>query len=204
MLVLNIQEKGMNETLQHLYKLPGVFARARRSALSSVGYSVKKDVEDYIASGGQGTWPALHPMTIQFKKTKGKKPLIWLKRFVRYVINKEGTAVEVKLDTRHGISNIFGSVDKRILPIFLRHEYGEKRTVTEAMRRFIAASSKSRAAEKYKRPQMGRHYFAIKKSTKQLEIPKREISGPVLRMIEGKVYRRFSDKFYQALDRYGV
>jgi hypothetical protein len=214
MLALKIEIKNLGETVQHLVQLPGVFTRARKSALSSVGFYAKKEAEAYIQTGGEGSWPQLHPMTLKLRKTKGRKPLLWLKRFVRYVVNPEASAVEVKLDTRHttpsqegaflsrALERSFGTYDERITPMIERHEYGEQKPVTARMRRAVAQFTKRRALEQYRRPKLGKHYFAFRATTTHLIVPRRPIIQPVYLRLQGLAAGLFEQKFYQALDRY--
>lgn len=205
MLTLKVKEIGMSETVQHLYKMPGVFAKARKSALKNTGYFVADEVKNYIQAGGQN-WDPLHPLSQKLRRLKGKwsprrkkGPLASLIRFVRYHADEAGT--EVKIFFNYGRVGSYEQADEGLKNIVEETETGQRMPVTVRMRKVW---SYTKAATRKKKPQIGKDYFMLKKTTTQLEVPKREIFGPVLRRIEGKVYRRFSDKFYQALDRYGA
>ena len=92
---MEIKVEGLSEVTRQLIALPGIFKRARRSALSSIAYSfVSQEIKEFILRGGEG-WPAAHPLTQLFGKKKAddhwrrrkhKGILAWLAKFVRYKV----------------------------------------------------------------------------------------------------------------------
>lgn len=206
MLKVGLDSQDLNETAKALMGLPGLFARARKSALSSLGYHIRSDLRDYIERGGEG-WPALHPLTASFRKKRGlshrwvkrsrpPRPMAWLGKFARYVTDKEGTAVQIDFGkSRKGRP---GKVDPELAAAARRMEEGETIKVTEAMRRFLAATRRKRPKSQVP----GLTYFPLRKGTKKIVVPPRPSLEPVWRNDKAKVVPFFERKFFSNVERY--
>ncbi len=206
---VNVANENLSEATQAVLALPGLFERARKSALKSTGWWIMSELRDYVERGGEG-WPGLHPLTLGFFKKRGARfgwtqrrsgrrhgPLLWLGKFARYLVDDRGTSVQIDFGkSRKGQP---GSVDPGLAAIARRAERGERIPVTERMRRLWGAT---RGAGRGKRGIPGRTYFPLSRHTTVIEIPKRPIFGPVFRRIQPQIAARFDDRFWAAYRRY--
>jgi hypothetical protein len=205
---IDIEEINLDELTRTLTKMPGLFRRARISALKSTGYLVQQEVRNHVEYGGTG-WPALHPLTLKFRKKRGvgtsqwsgrrrgdhQTALFWLGKFARYRVDDDGTVVQIDFGkSRKGQP---GTVDPQLMPVVKRAEEGETIAVTEKMRRFFGATRRKRP----KRQIPGETYFPLKKSTTKIEIPPRPIFSPVWKKVHGRIPAHFKDRFYRSVDR---
>lgn len=81
MLDVQVNVRGLNETTRSMMELPAFFARARRSALKSLGYAVQQDLK----SEGRQLGPRLNPHTGVLSKARnayGQRQ--WIKGGGRY------------------------------------------------------------------------------------------------------------------------
>lgn len=203
MLTVDLKAEGLSETTKAVMQLPGLFARARKSALSSTGYWIQQELRNHIEYGG-ANWPKLHPITYKFRKFRGgPSPLFYLGRFSRYLIDTEGTTIEIGLGkSRKGEP---GQVDDPWLMAALkRAEHGGRTKVTKAVR-LLWVSTKIKGQRWKKTNRSGAvtgGYFVLRPETEYLNIPKRPIIGPVFRKIQSGVMSHFEQKFWAALKRY--
>ncbi|MDY6903692.1 MAG: hypothetical protein SWH61_03310 [Thermodesulfobacteriota bacterium] len=203
---IQVDDKQLSQATRDLMILPGLFSRARRSALKSVGYMVQQTLRNHVEYGGAG-WPALHPLTRMFKHKYGAKgrwikrsfhegPLFWLGKFARYRVEDQGDTVKVHFGkSKKGQK---GTFNKELVGIVDRAERGETIRVTPKMRRFLAATRRRRP----KSQEPGGTYFPLKKTTKTLKTPARPIFSPVWRKVRPTIMPLFEKKFNGALDRY--
>jgi len=207
---IKMEEKGLKEITRTLMSLPGIFTRARKSALKSTGWLVQQELRNHIEYGGSSDWPGLHPLTADFKKKRTRSgkgdwikrrsaphsPMFWLGKFARYRVDNEGTFVQIDFGkSRRGKP---GTVDPEMAAVARRTEKGERIKVTKKMRGKLAATRRKRP----KKQTPGVTFFPLKKSTHALQIPKRPVFAPVWKKVKPKVPVHFEDKFYKALDRY--
>ena len=207
---IKMEEKGLKEVTRTLMSLPGIFTRARKSALKSSGWLVQQEMRNHIEYGGSSDWPPLHALTAAFKKkrTRGgkgnwikrrsapKSPMFWLGKFARYRVDSDGTFVQIDFGkSKRGPP---GTVDPQLAATMRRTEKGERIRVTDAMRKKLAATRRKRPKNQIS----GVTYFPLKKSTHSLQIPKRPIFAPVWKKVKPKIPDYFEEKFYKALDRY--
>ena len=205
-----ITEIGIDEVTKSLMKLPSVFAKARISALKSTGWFVQRELRNHIEYGGSSDWPALHPLTMGFKKkritakagpgswTKRRSrptALFWLGKFARYRVDPTGDAVKIGFGKSK--KSQLGRMDTELAGIVERAEYGERVRVTGAMRGLMAGTRRKRPKNQIP----GETYFPLKKSTHTLTIPKRPIFAPVWKKVKVTAITRFRQKFWKALDR---
>lgn len=205
---LKIETRGLSEVTRTLMNLDGIFMRARKSALSSVGWYVRGELRNHIEYGGYG-WPKLHPLTLRFWKKreaiggwKGRRrgphqsALFWLGKFARYRVNREGTFLQVDFGkSRRGEP---GRVDPKLAAIVRRHEKGETIRVTRDMRRLWGATRRKRP----KKQIPGETFYPLRKTTAYIHIPKRPTIEPVFRKVEPRIPDLFEEKFYAAIQRY--
>ncbi len=192
--------KGLNETLSKLAKLPADAEHARKSALRGIGFEVRGEVKKFIQSGGEG-WKPLSPLTKKFRQNKVGKwsrrtnknsPFFNLGKFARYSLDNSGNSVSIFMGKKKK-----GKADNFLQNVAKRAEFGERIAVTKKARRHVAATRNGRR----KNAQLGKDYFALKKTTTQIVFPKRPIFAPVFRRVAPKVPRWFRDKFVASLKR---
>ncbi len=204
---VDLRVENLNAVTKAVMRLPGVFQRARKSALGSLGWRIRGELRDFIESGGEG-WPERHPLTLMYRKKRGVQhrwikrrkapphPLQWLGKFSRYLLDKEGTILQIDFGkSRKGQP---GQVDRTLSSIAIRAEEGETIRVTPAMRRFLATTRRKRP----KRQIPGETYFPLRKSTKNLKIPPRPIFSPVWRKIKPKIVPYFEAKLWANIEAY--
>jgi len=205
---VSIDQKGLSEATRAVMELPGLFKRARASALKSTGWFVRGELRSYVEKGGEG-WPDLHPLTAAFRKKRGaaagkwikrrkgkESALYWLGKFARYRVDADRGAVQI--DFGKSKKGKPGAFDPGLIGIVERAEEGERIRVTGAMRKFLAATRRKRP----KSQAPGETYFPLKKSTRELVIPRRPIFDPVWRKVSAGIPGHFEEKFWAALERY--
>lgn len=204
MLTIDLKAEGLDATTRAFMELPGMFARARKSALGSTGYWIQQELRNHIEYGGTG-WAKLHPITLKFRKFRGApaSPLFYLGRFVRYLIDQDGTTLEIGL----GKSNKGepGQVNDPWLNAALRRaEHGGRTKVTRKVR-LLWVSTKIKGQKWTKLSRSGAvtgGYFVLRPDTEFLTIPRRPVIEPVFKKIKPGVLSHFQRKFLGALERY--
>lgn len=210
MLQIDLKETGLNETTRALLNLPGIFQRARRSALSSVGWWAAQELRNHIEYGGTG-WRRLHPLTLKLRKFRSApaSPLFFLGRFARYMVSPD--ANEVKIDLGKGYATKSGGwaqyrerPDPWLAGAVRRHEEGTRVAVTKRVR--LAWLSTKIKGKKYKKKSRSGAvtggYFVLHPETTHITIPKRPIFSPVFKKVQSNVMPRFEKQFTAALKRY--
>ena len=205
---LQADTSGLDAETQRLMQLPGIFAKARKRALSSIGWRVQQELRNHVEYGGSGDWPKLHPLSQKFKKKRGAKlwsgtrrqahntALFWLGKFSRYRVDKDGELVDIDFGkSRKGKP---GTFDPEITAIVKRAEQGETIHVTDKMRRFWATTRRKRP----KKQIPGKTFFPLRKETTKIEIPPRPMIGPVWRKMAPKIPALFAKKFYESVEYY--
>ena len=201
---VRIDEKGLSAAAKAAMQLPDLFARARKSALGSTGYWIQQELRNHIEYGGE-RWAPLHPITFKFRKyrTPARTPLFYMGKFSRYLIDQEGTTVEIGLGkSRKGEP---GQTDDPWLQAALRRaEEGDQVPVTKKIRlKWVSTKIKGQKWKKLNRSgAVTGGYFVLRPETRFLTIPKRPVIGPVFRKVEPKIMPHFEEKFWSALKRY--
>lgn len=155
MLHVQIDRYQLQSVVQALDGLPGIFARARRSALSSLGYHIRMDlirepVEPRLSPytgtlarrhGPQGSTRHVAPLThpryktgtrkglIKVRRSTRSMPFVKLKNMVRYRIDDGAGEVAIGLLKS---SDVFGD-------LMAQHARGFRLKVTPKMRRMFFA-----------------------------------------------------------------
>jgi len=211
---LIIDKSGLSRAAGRVIALPGVFRRAKQSALKSTGWMIRGEMRDFIESAGDGTWPGRHPLSATFfkkykmgisrwgrsKKTMG--PMFWLGRFSRYRVTDDMAVIG--FGKSHGSKaskaerEAPATINPFLMSVLRRAEQGENTLVTKSMRRFFGATRKNNS----KSQMAGRTFFPLRASTKVLETPKRPIFGPVMARIQNQITPHFEDRFWLAVTRY--
>lgn len=203
-----IDPKGLDQTTRAVMNLPGLFARARISAMKSTGWTVQQELRNHVEYGGEG-WPELHPLTQAFRKKRGlgadwvkrkrgahQSALFWLGKFARYRVNDDGTLLQVDFGkSRKGKP---GTFDPALIGTVKRAEQGERIEVTDKMRRLLGATRRRRPRNQ----EPGVTFFPLRKTTRFLDVPARPIFDPVWRKIKNRIPGHFEEKFWKALERY--
>ena len=202
-----VKAENIDKVTKTFMMMPGIFERARKSSLKSLGWWIMGEVRNHVEYGGDN-WPDLHPLTEKFRKkynlahkwvkrrSAPPSPLFWLGKFARYRVDDEGTLVHIDFGkSRKGRP---GTMDPKLVHIAKRAEEGDRIQVTEKMRRMWAATKRKRP----KGGKVGDQFHALKKSTNVLKVPPRPIFGPVFKKVQPKAGAYFRDKFWKAIDRY--
>ena len=209
MLDLQLETKGLSDALMEVIELPGLFSRARRSALSSLAWHVRRDLiyEGRKASrGGMLKWPKLNPHTGILSKRRDKygkirnrswkkdryksgekKGLTWQKLSKREEpFSRMVNMVQYQVDHEDGIVEIgFRNLQPRYHHLLKIHDVGYEVQITPRMRKFLYAWG-----------------FPVKKETTKLKTPPRPWVKPIKRIWEQKAARWFEAKFWDSYDRY--
>lgn len=207
---VSLKTENLTEATQAVLALPGIFTRARRSAMSSTGWMIMSELRNHIEYGGSN-WAPLHPLTLRLRKYRGAgpSPLFYLGRFARYQVDPDALSVKTDLGKGYARSQSGKSLgwstyrekgDPWLTASVLRAEEGATVPVTRAMRKLWLTTKH----EKTRRGTPGKDYFALRKSTMQLRIPKRPIFGPVFDKIQGGATAHFEQKFWEAFARYSL
>lgn len=209
---IDIQYSDISQLIKDVMMLPGIFTKARSSALKSTGFWIRGEIRDYVESGGEGKWPKLHALTLKFWKkyaakagrkswfgrTRKTSALYWLGKFARYRVNKKADLLQVDFGkSRKGEP---GRLDPQLVQTAKRAEMGATISVTDEMRRFLALTKRKRP----KKQIPGKTYFPLKKSTTKIKIPKRSIFAPVFAQVKRRVPGYFEKKFWSELKRYSM
>lgn len=205
--VVSVKLHGFEDVVRNLsLQYPELVSRALRSALSSTGWWISREVRNHLEYGGSN-WPDYHPMGRRMKKLKDPRawgvtrsrtsPLFWLGKFARYRVSKKGTAVKVFLGrSRAGQKGMF---DPQLWAMAMRHEHGDTITVTDSMRARLGAT---RSKTRKKDPEPGRDYYPLRADTQEIKIPKRPTFGPVFRKLSPRIGPHMERKFHRAFTRY--
>lgn len=199
-----IRFEGLDDQVRRMLGMPGNFQRAKRSAMSSLGWFIRQMLANHIEYGGEG-WAPLRALTLRLKKSGAQKdntPLFWLGRFARYRIGQNGDYLQVGFGKSRAAADApgglpqEGSFDPALDAMVRRHEYGASEPVGANTQAHVAAQF-----WKGKRSQKTRSVI-LKKSTTSVRIPPRPMVRPVLLKIEPDAVRMFEEKFIEALARY--
>lgn len=202
---------GLNKATREVMELPGLFRRARMSALKSTGFMVRGELRGYVESDGEGAWPANHPVTRFYakkyktgkvgtlgwiaRKKKNESPMFWLGKHSRYRVTDDQAVIG--FGKSHGAKEgkmkraMPATLDAFLMNVVGRAEEGEVTQVTKKMRRLFGATRKNRNG-----------FFPLRGDTKELETPKRPIFDPVMNRIRGNIAPHFEDAFWNAVSRY--
>lgn len=207
MAYVQLDYKDFSDLTRSVVGMGGVFGRARKSALKSVGWHLRGWLKDWVESEGEGSWADLHPLTARFRHKRGvsahwvkrqkpkTKALEWLGKFARYRLDGDE---EVKIAFGKSRAGKIGVEDPQLASIAKRSETGESIAVTPAMRHFLAATRRKRP----KAQEAGETFFPLRKTTTRLKTPKRPIFEPVWRKYGEKSMALFEQKFWAAYNEY--
>jgi len=206
MLDVQLKTEGLNEAVRAVVDLPGLFHRARNSALRSLGYQVKSELQTQARTatkGGYLDWAPLHPRTpIIARAKRSTGGLSWARTRWRggaktdQVVQRQGTRTEVfsrlvggiryQVDDEDGLVAIgFINPAARVERWLRMHAEGYETKVTPRKRRFLFAIG-----------------FPLKRETTVLKVRARPWVSKVYEHMRYQVYSRFEDKFLKALERY--
>lgn len=195
---------NLDANLQNMLKLDGIFARARKSAMSSTGFYLKEKTKAFIDASGQGDWPHAHPLTKVFASARYGGKSTWekrlyqglygkLNRLVRYKVGRDGKAVQI-LFSRTGRGEP-GRVEPRFARIARLIQSQQVINITPKMRRFFAATKKHGSGTE------GFDFFPIPKRLTRFVVPARVLFDTVFRQERTNTITVFSQKFSESLKR---
>jgi hypothetical protein len=204
---LSIDTTQLNQATREVMDLPGLFDRARISAVKSTGWMIRKEMRAFIESGGAGTWEALHPVSRYYAKKyktgtskwirpslQAKSPMFWLGKHARYRVTDD----EAVIGFGRSSKGETGTLSPFLMQVLKRAEHGEITQVTDKARRFFGATRRTNKAGQVP----GTGFFPIRKDTSSLSTPERPIFEPVLARIRERIAPYFEDKFWFAVNRY--
>ncbi len=216
MLDVQVKTEGLSEVTRAVMELPGIFARARASALKSLGWAVQQDLK----REGRSLEPKLNPHTgvlagthdtakrrgsnVRWGKRRIKGTSTWQTGTSRSRGRNGGVAqkrssrlnpfsrfvnmIRYSVDAEDNLVEIGVLKPKPIYHIWFRKNMaGFDTPVTPRMRRFLFASG-----------------FPIRKETTSLQTPARPWIGKVKDDWHGKAAPYFEQKFWAAMSRYGT
>lgn len=212
MIDIQVDIEGLSDLTKSVLDLPGLFARARKSALSSLGWSVQQDLK----ATGRALMPKLNPHTgvLSVMHTQGSRAgrnVTWAKRrrnkeWVKGTSRLHGKDGKVarKLSTRlQPFSRFVNMVRYKTDPEDVLVEIGllrPKANYWQWMAKNTAGWSTAVT------PRMRRMLFAagfpIARETRQLKTPARKWIDVVRARWESKATEYFEKKFWEAYERY--
>jgi hypothetical protein len=143
---LSIDITQLNEATREVMEIPGLFNRARISAMKSTGWMIRTEMREFIESGGAGTWDALHPVSRYYAKKyktgssnwirpslQAKGPMFWLGKHARYRVAGD----EALIGFGRSAKGETGTISPFLMQVLNRAEHGEITQVTDKMRRFF-------------------------------------------------------------------
>lgn len=187
--ILEIKSPDILPLLEKYSGLRPAAVGARGSALASTGFIISRALSEWVASGGQGGWAPLHPVTMRWQKKfraatgvfsprliRGNpKPFGILAQFSRYRVSPRAVSI--------GFGAKFPLDRPAISKIALQAESGLKTRVSPKMRRLFAALGNP-----------------IRSRTRTLEAKPRPIA-PFFPKMEGEIFPHFESRFVAALGR---
>lgn len=208
MLDVQVKTEHLSEVTRALLELPGIFQRARGSALKSIAYQVKEELQQQARRGDKGGylgWAPLNPHTPVIGRAKGRAGGLQYRRrrwkrgeskgqviqrtragitpFLRLI-----AGIRYKVDIEDNLAEIgFINPKTRLAEWLRKHERGYATPVTPRKRRFLFAIG-----------------FPLAKGTTTLKTPARAWVGKVYEHMRGKIPGMFEEKFWAALQRYGM
>jgi len=206
MLDVQLKTENLSEAVRAVLDLPGLFRRARNSALRSLGYEVKAELQTQArlaTKGGYLDWAPLHPRTpIIARARRSSGGLSWARTRWRggaragQVVQRKGTRTEVfsrlvggiryQVDDEDGLVTIgFVNPGARVERWLRMHAQGYETRVTPRKRRFLFAIG-----------------FPLKKETTVLRAPARPWVSKVYEHMRSQIHPRFEGQFWKALNRY--
>ncbi len=178
---LEIKEKGLNKVLIRFQ--PWVWGEARKAALSDVTKLLRKKTKEYIESGGEGSFPAHHPLTStrrlgtddKWHRRKIKRTgWGWMAKHLRITTSKTRGRVKLgPLDSNDTIGMSAVAVEK-----------GHVTRVTSPMRRKLGAGG-----------------YPLRKTTTSLEIKPHPVMKPVAKKYQVNLAVRFGKIYVQEVGK---
>lgn len=206
MLDIQIEQKSLREITRFSMELPGDFARARHSALSSLGFAVRQEIKREGQRGSKGGylgWGELSPHTGILGRMHHSTGPLERKREKYRSGDKKGQVIpwrsalkEPFIKLPHGIRYHVDSEDLFVEIGFINpssrfhtwmrmHDRGYSTRVTPRMRKMFFALG-----------------FPIKKETTELKTPARPWVKAVEQRWRPRYLRYFEDKFWESFNRY--
>lgn len=182
--VISFSVQGTSKVIGTLQAFHKTLREAKTKAMYEAGSKTMKEIRFFIESGGNGTWPASHPMTKTFSKQgksdwrKSERPgnFYGLGKFARFLVGKTSVITGFGASEKSGLVKF-----SRPLMGYAKSLAGQRIPVTTAMRKRFAATGSQRYTKERK---PGITYFPLKKSTSMLIVPRRLIRFNVEKILQ--------------------
>ena len=192
--VISFSIQGTEKVIGTLKAFRKTLREAKTKAMYEAGNQTIQGIRFFIESGGNGTWPASHPMTKTFSKhgksawRKEERPgnFYGLGKFARFLVGKTSVITGFGAREKSGLVKF-----SKPLMGYAKSLAGQKIVVTPTMRKRFAATGSQRYTKERK---PGITYFPLKKSTSVLIIPRRLIRFNVEKILQ--VVHSSLEKFF--------
>ncbi len=212
MLDVVIEPEKLNEATKTVMELPKLFARARSSALRSLGYHLRQELivqGQRATKGGYLNWPVLNPHTgVLNRARRSKFPLEWKRTRWKggdrkgLIIQRFSAQKEPLARMRSAIEYIVDEED-----LFVEVGFLEPKNSSRSVRdyhKWVRAQAQGYSIQVT--PRMRKKFFALgfplRKETTQLKVPARPWVSRVEEVWRPKIHAHFETKFWNAINRY--
>jgi hypothetical protein len=206
MLEVVVDTENLSQATRAVLELPGLFARARASALKSLGWTLQQELKNEArkaTKGGYLKWEPLHPHTgVLNRANRSKERLSWKRtRFtsgarkgqviprlsaMREPLGRMRSSIRYKVDVEDDFVEV-GFIDPqdKYYKWVRKQAQGYTVPVTRRMRKKFFALG-----------------FPLAKGTTQLKVPGRPWVSRVEDEWRGKMIPFFEEKFWSSYNRY--
>ena len=185
----SVDSSGLKQLEKDALDATNDIKRAKKSALSSVGFFVTDNIRSYMGTEGNGVWPDPHGLTLGYRKFSNfgvensrlvknaneKSQFSKMQKFFKYIIMNN------KVTT--GFSFNIRKFDPSLESIVNRMIEGYDITITPDMRKLFAATG-----------------FPLRKQTTTLSVKPRTFD-PVVQVIDKGIFDIFIVKFTASMSR---
>lgn len=181
-------------------RLPSAIGRSQRYSLDELGEFIEREAFDMIATGGEGWVPrsnianqyttAPTQKNVVFRKKLSQLPggfadkrafndsgMLFIMKYFRWRVENEGVNRDLFIDFAESSRDDVNFLITQV-------QTGAEITVTDKMRRAFSFTD-----------------FPLRKETRTIKIPAREIGKPLFRRSSPQYFTRFVDEFYPELLR---
>lgn len=175
---------------------PGQLKSSRQSGLGSAGYLVRRSLRQHIEESV--SWPAVHPLTRNFRRAYNKSGEKWHRRFrfkgAFHFLGKFARYRVTNGQVRVSFGKAKDKFDPGIQRIAGKAEYGYKIHVSARMRRMFGAT-------KRRGDKPGIDFFPLRRSTRVLSVPARPMEKPVFSDTKDDIFPVFQRNFIESLSK---
>ncbi len=202
----------LERLIRSLDVFPDVVDDAKRKAAIEAAFFLRDEVQDYIVSGGKGTWADKTDLAKRLTKfNRGARKGQWkrassaqrrqqpLRRFAglpRFILRNGGENVTVGFSTRKRPRRFSNRLEKTISDVQKNRTF----TVDRKTRKALAASKTAIAKTKRKKAVPGKDFFVAKEGA-TINIPGRPIIDPVAQQQLPFAVEKYNDRLEKELER---